>query len=147
MRKFDEKIFEKQSYSLDEQVGYLLRLASQRHATIFLEQISENLTPTQFSTLMRISEGSELSQNHLGRLASMDVATVKGVVDRLKAKELVQSRADADDKRRSLISLTPKGSELIETLKEDGARISENTLAPLRSSERKMLISLLMKIS
>jgi DNA-binding MarR family transcriptional regulator len=147
MRKFDEKIFEKQSYSLDEQVGYLLRLASQRHATIFLEQISENLTPTQFSTLMRVSEGSELSQNHLGRLASMDVATVKGVVDRLKAKELVQSRADADDKRRSLISLTPKGSELIETLKEDGARISENTLAPLRSSERKMLISLLMKIS
>jgi DNA-binding MarR family transcriptional regulator len=96
---------------------------------------------------MRISEGRELSQNHLGRLASMDVATVKGVVDRLKAKELVQSRSDADDKRRSLISLTPKGSELIETLKEDGARISENTLAPLRHSERKTLISLLMKIS
>jgi DNA-binding MarR family transcriptional regulator len=147
MSKLDEKTSEKQSYSLDEQVGYLLRLASQRHAAIFLEQISENLTPTQFSTLMRISEGRELSQNHLGRLASMDVATVKGVVDRLKAKELVQSRSDADDKRRSLISLTPKGSELIETLKEDGARISENTLAPLRHSERKTLISLLMKIS
>jgi DNA-binding MarR family transcriptional regulator len=146
MSKLNEKTSEKQSYSLDEQVGYLLRLASQRHAVIFLEEISENLTPTQFSTLMRISEGGELSQNHLGRLASMDVATVKGVVDRLKTKELVQSRSDADDKRRSLISLTLKGSELIETLKEDGARISENTLAPLRGSERKTLISLLMKI-
>jgi DNA-binding MarR family transcriptional regulator len=147
MSKIEEKTSEKQSYSLDEQVGYLLRLASQRHAVIFLEQISENLTPTQFSTLMRISEGGELSQNHLGRLASMDVATVKGVVDRLKTKELVQSRSDADDKRRSLISLTPKGLELIETLKEDGARISENTLAPLRRLERKTLISLLRKIS
>jgi DNA-binding MarR family transcriptional regulator len=147
MSKIEEKTSEKQSYSLDEQVGYLLRLASQRHAVIFLEQISENLTPTQFSTLMRISEGGELSQNHLGRLASMDVATVKGVVDRLKTKELVQSRSDADDKRRSLISLTPKGLELIETLKEDGARISENTLAPLGRSERKTLISLLRKIS
>jgi DNA-binding MarR family transcriptional regulator len=147
MSKIEEKTSEKQSYSLDEQVGYLLRLASQRHAVIFLEQISENLTPTQFSTLMRISEGGELSQNHLGRLASMDVATVKGVVDRLKTKELVQSRSDADDKRRSLISLTTKGLELIETLKEDGARISENTLAPLRRSERKTLISLLRKIS
>ena len=147
MSKIEEKTSEKQSYSLDEQVGYLLRLASQRHAAIFLEQISENLTPTQFATLMRISEGRELSQNHLGRLASMDVATVKGVVDRLKTKELVQSRSDADDKRRSLISLTPKGLELIETLKEDGARISENTLAPLGRSERKTLISLLRKIS
>jgi DNA-binding MarR family transcriptional regulator len=94
MSKIEEKTLKKQSYSLDEQVGYLLRLASQRHAVIFLEQISENLTPTQFSTLMRISEGGELSQNHLGRLASMDVATVKGVVDRLKTKELVQSRSD-----------------------------------------------------
>lgn len=143
MSKLDEKL----DYCLDQQVGYLLRLASQRHATIFLQEISENLTPTQFSTLMRVSEGGELSQNHLGRSASMDVATVKGVVDRLKAKELVQSRSDKDDKRRLLISLTPKGSELIETLKEDGTRITESTLAPLRNAERKTLISLLMKIS
>jgi DNA-binding MarR family transcriptional regulator len=147
MENEDEKNIEKQPYRLDEQVGYLLRLASQRHSMIFFQQISENLTPTQFSTLIRISEGGDLSQNHLGRLASMDVATVKGVVDRLKAKELIQSRADKGDKRRSLISLSAKGRELIDALKEDGARISENTLAPLRNSERKTLINLLLKIS
>ena len=147
MADFDENIAEEQTYNLDEQVGYLLRLASQRHATIFLQQISENLTPTQFSTLMRISERGELSQNHLGRLASMDAATAKGVVDRLRAKGLIQSRADKVDKRRSLISLTPKGEKLIDVLKQDGARISESTLVPLRSSERKALIHLLMKIS
>ncbi|MGY8901993.1 MAG: MarR family winged helix-turn-helix transcriptional regulator [Flavobacteriales bacterium] len=147
MENEDEKNIEKQPYRLDEQVGYLLRLASQRHSMIFFQQISENLTPTQFSTLIRISEGGDLSQNHLGRLASMDVATIKGVVDRLKAKELIQSRADKGDKRRSLISLSAKGRELIDALKEDGARISENTLAPLRNSERKTLINLLLKIS
>jgi DNA-binding MarR family transcriptional regulator len=80
-------------------------------------------------------------------LASMDVATVKGVVDRLRAKELIQSRADKVDKRRSLISLTAKGTQLIEALKADGARISEITLAPLSNSERKTLTKLLMKIS
>jgi DNA-binding MarR family transcriptional regulator len=147
MANKDEKNIEKKTYNLDEQVGYLLRLASQRHSMIFLQQISEDLTPTQFSTLIRISESGDLSQNHLGRLASMDVATIKGVVDRLKAKELIQSRADKDDKRRSLISLSAKGRELMDVLKEDGARISENTLAPLRNSERKALVNLLMKIS
>ncbi len=147
MTELNEDTVEKQKYNLDEQVGYLLRLASQRHAVIFLQQISENLTPTQFSTLMRISEGGELSQNHLGRLASMDVATVKGVVDRLRSKELIQSRADKEDKRRSLISLTSKGEKLIEALKIDGERISEKTLAPLRGSERKTLINLLKRIS
>ena len=147
MENEDKKNIEKQPYRLDEQVGYLLRLASQRHSMIFLQQISENLTPTQFSTLIRISEGGDLSQNHLGRLASMDVATIKGVVDRLKAKGLIQSCADKGDKRRSLISLSTKGRKLIDALKEDGARISENTLAPLRNPERKTLIKLLLKIS
>jgi MarR family transcriptional regulator, lower aerobic nicotinate degradation pathway regulator len=147
MENEDEKTIEKKPYSLDEQVGYLLRLASQRHSVIFLQQISENLTPTQFSTLIRISEAGELSQNHLGRLASMDVATVKGVVDRLKVKKLIKSRADTDDKRRSLISLSAKGHDLIDALKKDGTRISEITLAPLRNFERKTLINLLMKIS
>ena len=147
MTDLNENTVGKQKYRLDDQVGYLLRLASQRHAVIFLKEISKKLTPTQFSTLMRISEQGELSQNHLGRLASMDVATVKGVVDRLRVKGLIQSRADTEDKRRSLISLTSKGEELIEVLESDGERISEKTLAPLRSSERKTLINLLMKIS
>lgn len=134
-------------YMLDEQVGYLLRLASQRHAVIFQEKISKDLTPTQFTTLLRIAEHGELSQNHLGRLAAMDVATVKGVVDRLKAKNLIESRADAVDKRRSLISLTDAGKSLIETLKSDGHRISKETLGPLRASEQRMLISFLKRIS
>ena len=90
-------------YVLDEQIGYLLRLAGQRHAAIFQSLISEGLTPTQFSTLIRISEHGQVSQNHLGRLAAMDVATIKGVVDRLKAKALVIARPDPGDKRRSNI--------------------------------------------
>lgn len=147
MTDLTEKKIDEQDYHLDDQVGYLLRLASQRHAGIFLQEISRKLTPTQFSTMLRISEQGEMSQNHLGRVGSMDVATIKGVVDRLKAKEFIKSRADEGDKRRSLISLTAKGEEMIKALKSDGLRISDETLAPLRGSERKTLISLLKKLS
>ena len=81
-------------YRLEDQVGYLLRLASQRHSIIFQNRISNDLTPTQFSTLIRVAEKKEVSQNQLGRLAAMDIATIKGVVDRLKAKGLLQVTAD-----------------------------------------------------
>ncbi|MTI02946.1 MarR family winged helix-turn-helix transcriptional regulator, partial [Roseibium sp. RKSG952] len=74
------------SYLLDSQVGYLLRLANQRHASIFQSHTLEGLTPTQFAALVRIAELGKCSQNRLGRLAAMDVATIKGVVDRLKQK-------------------------------------------------------------
>ncbi|NSX56744.1 MarR family winged helix-turn-helix transcriptional regulator [Parasulfitobacter algicola] len=148
MTHASEDILEqKQRYRLSQQVGYLLRLASQRHAVIFQKNISEDLTPTQFSTLIRVYETGSVSQNHLGRLAAMDVATVKGVVDRLKAKGLVISSANPNDKRRSDISLTPKGQSIVQTLIEDGLRISEETLKPLTQGEKKTLMTLLAKIT
>lgn len=135
------------AYILEDQVGYLLRLASQRHAAIFQKHAVQNLTPTQFTTLLRVAEQGDVSQNHLGRLAAMDVATIKGVVDRLKAKGLMQSRPDQVDKRRSIISLTDKGADLIEDLKQTGLIITEDTLSPLTTQERRTLANLLRKIS
>lgn len=134
-------------YVLDEQVGYILRLVSQRHTAIFQRLISFDLTPTQFSTLIRIAEHGAVSQNRLGRLAAMDVATIKGVVDRLKAKGLVVSKADPGDKRRSIIELTAIGRDKIDQLKSDGLAITEETLAPLNLREREELLALLAKIS
>ena len=137
---------EKTTYRLDEQVGYLLRLASQRHAVIFQNQISQGLTPTQFSTLVRVAEEGEVSQNQLGRLAAMDIATIKGVVDRLKAKGLLKTASDPDDKRRSIISLTDAGAALMLQLYQDGLSISKETLAPLDASERKTFLTLLKRL-
>lgn len=138
---------DKPVYNLDEQVGFLLRLASQRHALIFQNHVSDSLTPTQFSTLMRLSEHGRVTQNHLGRLAAMDTATTKGVVDRLKAKGLVRSEPDKTDKRRSVISLTVQGTALVEKLEASGCAITKDTLAPLNTREKETLLSLLKKLS
>lgn len=136
-----------QQYKLDEQVGFLLRLANQRHALIFQDHMVDRLTPTQFSTLLRLSEMGHVSQNHLGRLAAMDIATTKGVVDRLKAKGLVRSEPDKSDKRRSMISLTRAGNELIAKLEAAGTAITEETLSPLNAREQQTLVALLKKLS
>ncbi|GLQ26622.1 MarR family winged helix-turn-helix transcriptional regulator [Sulfitobacter pacificus] len=138
---------ETDDYVLDDQIGFLLRLASQRHSVIFQRNVVGNLTPTQFSTLVRISERGGVSQNHLGRLAAMDVATIKGVVDRLKAKGLVQTRADLKDKRRMSISLTDAGHQMMDDLKRAGHKISALTLDPLSEAESQTLVTLLRKIS
>lgn len=125
----------------------MLRVASQKHATIFQSHTNGKLTPTQFSTLIRLSEVGTVSQNQLGRLAAMDIATIKGVVDRLKAKGLIQSEPDLVDKRRSVITLSPRGEELISELKLAGLKITKETLAPLNAKEQQTLLNLLRKIS
>tara|TARA_B100000902_G_scaffold22380_1_gene27031 strand:- start:2556 stop:3017 length:462 start_codon:yes stop_codon:yes gene_type:complete len=135
-----------ETYDLDEQVGYILRLASQRHAGIFQNIISKDLTPTQFSVLIRLAEKGDLSQNLLGRLAALDTATTKGVVDRLRAKALIQSRPDTSDKRRAIISLTDEGQSIISSLKKDGLAITDKTLGSLKATEKLKLLKLLKKI-
>ena len=42
-------------YILEEQIGFVLRKASQRHIAIFAKHISE-LTPPQFAALAKLAE-------------------------------------------------------------------------------------------
>ncbi len=133
-------------YRLDDQVGYLLRLAYQRHTLIFQDHALNNLTPTQFSAVIRLAECGRCSQNQLGRLIAVDVATIKGVVDRLYNKKLVTLEKDANDRRRILISLSPKGLNMVAGLRAMGRSVTEATLEALQPGERADFLKLLKKL-
>jgi DNA-binding MarR family transcriptional regulator len=134
-------------YVLEEQVGYLIRLAGQRHTAIFQAMAPLRLTPTQFSAMIRLAQRGPCSQNELGRRASMDVATIKGVVDRLRDRGMIIATPDAKDKRRSILAIAPDYQDVITDLFQAGLAISEETLKPLSTDERKTLVALLKKIS
>lgn len=134
-------------YMLEDQVGYLLRQASQRHTALFQKIVPMDLTPTQFAALIKLAELGECSQNDLGRRTSMDVATIKGVVERLRAKGLVNVRSDPKDKRRTIISIPAEHAQIVPELHAAGHTISNLTLSPLSSAEQKSLLRLLKKLS
>ena len=134
------------TYVLEEQVGFILRLVWQRHAAIFAREIGINLTPTQWAALAKLTETGPCSQNQLGRLTAMDVATIKGVIDRLTARGLTETSADPEDGRRLLVSLTRTGQQLADKAVSNALAISKETLAPLDLREREMLVALLSKL-
>lgn len=133
------------AWRLVDQVGFLLRRAQQRHLAIFAEKMAD-LTPTQFSTLAVLGQEGALSQNELGRRTAMDTATIKGVVDRLRARGLVETAKDPLDKRRISVQLTAAGAARIAESFAPSRAISAETLAPLSEAEAETLISLLRKI-
>lgn len=137
---------DKPDYRLDDQIGFLLRQANQRHTAIFARLIPAGLTPTQFAALARLGETGCASQNELGRQTSMDIATVKGVVDRLRDKSLIATAHDPKDKRRTLLSLTSAGKAILENATNAARSITAETLKPLSESEQKTLLHLLSKI-
>jgi len=135
-------------YRLEEQVGFLLRRAHQFATDIFSNHVgAEGVTPTQFSTLVKLLDYGEMSQSALGEATAMDPATILGVVQRLAARDLLAIRADPTDGRRRLIQLTRSGHTLATRLRAIGPRISALTLANLSARDRKALLRLLAQLT
>lgn len=133
-------------YRVDQQIGFYLRQANQRHVALFGERMGDRLTTTQWAALTKLREIGPTSQNQLGRDTAMDVATIKGVVDRLVARGYVCSSPDPNDGRRLLLSVTKDGNEAIQRNIANALAVSDATLAPLTSGEQMMLVELLKKI-
>ena len=133
-------------YILEQQVGFILRQVSQRHAAIFAASIGDDLTPTQWATLAKLLERGPCSQNLLGRQTAMDAATIKGVVDRLSNRGIVETHLDPKDARRLVVVLTPAGKVIAERALVNAEIITEETLQPLTSSERAIFLKLLKKL-
>lgn len=135
------------TYVLEDQVGFVLRQAQQRHASIFAAEMIEALTPTQWAALAKLAENGATSQNHLGRMTAMDGATIKGVVDRLTSRGFTTTRPDAEDARRLVVELTDLGAETYARAAPIAASISGKTLAPLYPEERVAFLRLLSRLT
>ena len=135
------------SYRLDDQVGFFLRRAGQRHAALFAAEMTDDLTPTQWAALVKLAELQSVSQNLLGRETAMDAATIKGVVDRLLKRGLVATAPDPDDARRMQVSITEEGLRAVARGVGPASRITAETLEPLDPAEQRMLLDLLRRIA
>lgn len=133
------------AYSLDDQVGYVLRRVTQRHLAIFAQAIPD-ITTTQFAVLARLCTEGPMSQNQLGRAVALDAATVKGVVDRLFRQGLAGRQADAQDRRRLTVAATPAGRALFAARVADALAVSAATLEPLTPAEQKLFLALLARL-
>ena len=134
------------TYVLERQIGFVMRRAVQRHIAIFSALIPE-MTPNQFAALAKLCELDQASQNELGRLTAMDVATIKGVVDRLRARSLIASAPLESDKRRLMLTPTRHGRALYRKYAPQAAEVTRQTMAPLDDGERRQLLQLLERLT
>jgi MarR family transcriptional regulator, lower aerobic nicotinate degradation pathway regulator len=133
-------------YVLDNQAGFLMRVAMQRHTSIFTSRMVEGLTQTQFAALAKLHEVGPCSQNHLGRLIYLDAATIKGVVDRLHIRGFLTALNDPKDRRRRAVTLTERGRQVTEAAMKVAAEITAATLTPLTTEEQRLVVKLLRKL-
>ena len=139
-------------YTVESQVGFLLRRAHQRQTAIWQACMAEGvgekeLTPRQFSALVKVVSNGRVTQNQLGRMAAMDPATIQGVVRRLVARGLVARALDPMDRRTAVLTPTEAGLALAGRGVAHARRASEAALAPLEPAERRTLLALLARMA
>lgn len=135
-------------YRFSEQIGHLLRRAYQRHVAIFRETVPDSqLTAAQFVVLCAVGAHESREVHDIVHETALDEPSVRGIVERLKWRKLVEVSHEPGDARQMQVTLTDAGKELIERTVPFAKQISENTFGDLTASERAALLDLLRKIS
>ncbi len=135
------------SYDFHDQIGHLLRRAYQRHVAIFQQAIPDSdLTAAQFVTLCAVKERQASSLNDIVKATAIDQATIRGVVERLKTRALIEVLPDPNDGRKLLVRATAAGLALIDRTVPFARQVTERTYGTLNPGERVALQFLLRKM-
>jgi DNA-binding MarR family transcriptional regulator len=82
----------------------------------------------------------------LVKATAVDQATIRGIVERLKARDLITLEPDPQDRRKVIVGLSDSGHQLVRDTEPHAARVSELTMGNLNPGERVAMLYLLRKM-
>lgn len=132
---------------LHNYVGHLIRRAEQVHTSLWYRHVSREITSQQFAVLNTLSRDPGIDQRTLARLTSLDRSTVNHIVRRLTEHHYVTQVRDEEDRRRTLLSLTDEGAELLDSLIGPAIDINQQLLDALPRDERQLAVDILRSIA
>lgn len=106
-----------------------------------------DLYPGQELVLMQLWHRDSQSQNRLSRSLRLDHSTIAKSVRRLEDAGLVACSRSEEDKRVTLVSLTPAGREMEARVTQVWSRMEEITIEPLNEEEQAQFVALAKKIA
>ena len=132
------------SFDFRHAPGHLIRRAHQVSVAVFMEETAGfDATPVQFAILNALLEDPGEDQVTLSRKVAFDAATFGAVIARLEGRGWVRREADAGDRRRKLLWVTPQGAEVAQKMRRAVGKVQQRILEPLSPAERDQLVQLL----
>lgn len=107
---------------------------------------SFGLTMNQFQVLEVLYHRGNLNIGSITKLTMSTPGNITVVVKNLKRDGFIDSLPDVNDKRASILCITPKGKEVIEKLFPQHAKNFEGYFEGLDDSEMETLFNLLYKL-
>lgn len=99
-------------------VAHLLRIAVDKRARM------HDMTRAQWLILLRLHRQPGMSQKELAELLEVEPITVARLVDRLEQRQMVERRADPNDRRIWRLHLLPAAAPLISEIEAERDEIA-----------------------
>ena len=117
----------------------------------FILHLSEELSRgqvsfAQFFLLGHIASQDALSMSEVADKMNHSTAAATGLVDRLENLGYVQRTHAPNDRRKVLVKITPKGSALVDTIKQDIVANLRQLMEQLTPEEQKTWLCIYEKI-
>ena len=118
----------------------------ERQAPLFARYGLQHGEFDALATLRRSGAPEGLTPTALFEAAMMSSGGMTARIDRLEKAGLVERRPHPTDRRATLVRLTDKGFDLIETIMPEHEEAARDILAPLSLDEQKTLNALLARL-
>jgi DNA-binding MarR family transcriptional regulator len=152
-RRYTEQFLVKETAATDpppedllHHPGHLLRRALQVMNLLWDQEVSHTITSPQFAALNALYKEPKLDQGTLGQRISLDRSTMAEVVSRLRVRGLINTERDTRDGRRKKITLTSKGTRVVQQLIPRTHQMTGKLVGRLDAGERDELMRLLMTV-
>jgi DNA-binding MarR family transcriptional regulator len=129
--------------SLGYQVNHLARLMAQGLRTRIE---TYGVVPGQFAQLLALFEHDGLTQNELCAQVQIDQSTMAHTLKRMERDGLIHRVADPADRRRAIITLTPRASALQAALLDAARDANAEATRGLDADEVTTCVSLLTRM-
>jgi MarR family transcriptional regulator, lower aerobic nicotinate degradation pathway regulator len=104
------------------------------------------IRPQQYVILLALDTSGDASQQELCAAAGIDSGNMVELLDGLEALGYAQRARDPRDRRRSLVTITPRGHSALAELRQSVEEYNTRILSPLTAPERHQLTSILGKL-
>jgi DNA-binding MarR family transcriptional regulator len=131
-----------------EQIAALLDGIVRRQRRASKENLGGTVTHGQFRVLRTLdSAGRALRLSELANQLGIVPRSATSVVDDLEAAGLVARNPDPDDRRATLVDLTPAGTKVLTTVRRHRRDTMRTLIERLNTSEQSDLLRLLTRLS
>lgn len=135
------------SFDFAHAPGHLIRRAQQIAVAEFARATADHdVTPVQFAFMNAMMDTPGVDQITLANRVAFDAATSGSVIGRLETKGWVRREADAQDRRRKLLFVTPDGAAALRRMNAAVERAQQNMLAPLAPRDQEVFMRLLAQL-